>query len=217
MNEKLYALKLLLSVVVFILFFGFGLEFAIRNLANLTQNWAIQYISIFIIIFIFGAFYYGLTGKLLGNAESRKESFIRMALHWILNTFSDMIIILFSTVLLMSGGLIVFTKLLDIFFLSPYEPLKYALSLWLGIHWNPPPNPVNFDQVFSLYGYLIFGAILTWIGSILRSDQFLDKYLDLKESAQQTLDKGLGYNESMKEWKDELGNTENQQPGPFRR
>lgn len=184
-RHKRYALSLILLGVVFYAFLKWGVDSSFEFAERFTANPLVLIAALFVSLFIFGALFYTLSGFLLGDSASRRESPARVALHWMLDTFAQFFYVIGSTLLIAGGCLLIFVKAVD----ACTSKQPWPLSNW---------------------GYLALGSVLAALGAYMRSDRFIDGFLDAKEKAHEGADRALGYKKPMAEWVDADGTAESQ-------
>ena len=99
-RHKRYALSLILLGVVFYAFLKWGVDSSFEFAERFTANPLVLIAALFVSLFIFGALFYTLSGFLLGDNASRRESPARVALHWMLDTLAQFFYVMGSTLLI---------------------------------------------------------------------------------------------------------------------
>lgn len=182
---KRYALSLILLVAGFIAFLNWGWGAALKVVYRITENPLILIAAAFAILILFGAFFYAISGYLLGDEKSRRESIPRVMLHWTLDLLAQLMYAIGSTVVILIGVIILLFKWAD--GCSSSYP-------WTAVSWA--------------YVGLAIGLIA--LGNYMRSDHFLDAFLDAKEKIHEGADRAMGYNKPMDEWVDARGDKESE-------
>ncbi len=184
-RHKRYALSLILLGVVFYSFLKWGVDSSFEFAERFTANPLVLIAALFVSLFVFGALFYTLSGYLLGDNASRRESPARVAIHWILDTLAQFFYVIGSTLLIAGGSLLIFFKVIDACF---------SKQPWTSSSW----------------GYLALGSALAALGAYMRSDRFIDGFLDAKAKVHEGADRALGYKKPMAEWVDAEGTAESQ-------
>jgi len=186
-RNKRYALSLVFLGVVFYAFLKWGFDSVIEFAERITANPLVLIAAAFVALFLFGALFYALSGYLLGNSAARRESPARVALHWLLDTVAQFFYAIGSTLLIAFGCLLIFFKVVDACF---------SKQAWSSASW----------------GYLALGSALAALGAYMRSDRFIDGFLDAKAKVHEGADRALGYKKPIAEWVDAEGTPESQIP-----